>query len=90
MFLAFAIAAILIVTSTTQLLTQFLGPLPNPLRLLVPLNLTGTYGLTVTTGDVLTLGTVTASSYVITGYNSNSGATGHTYTVTTGTITGPS
>ena len=36
----------------------------------------------------LTLGTVTGTTYVITGVNSNSG-TGHTYTLTTGTITGP-
>jgi type IV pilus assembly protein PilA len=56
-------------------------------------SLTTTYGLTQSPNVVLTLGTVTGTSYVITGYNSSGGMTstgGHTFTLTTGTITGPS
>jgi type IV pilus assembly protein PilA len=58
-------------------------------------SLTTNYGLTISPNNVLTLGTVTGNSYVITGFNTNSsGSTsaggGHTYTLTTGTITGPS
>ena len=52
--------------------------------------LTGTYGLNITTTDTLNLGTVTTTSYVITGFNTASGASGHTYTVNTGNISGPS
>ncbi len=37
----------------------------------------------------ITLGAVDTKSYVITAYSTNSSATGHTYTLTTGTITGP-
>jgi type IV pilus assembly protein PilA len=50
--------------------------------------LTSTYGLVVTSGNTLTMGAITATSYIITGINTNSG-TGHTYTLTTGAITGP-
>ena len=50
--------------------------------------LTSNYGLTISPQVALTLGTVTGTTYTITGINSNSG-TGHTYTLTTGTITGP-
>ena len=46
------------------------------------------YGLVISPNNTLTLGTVTGSSYIITGINSNSG-TGHTFTLTTGAITGP-
>ena len=59
------------------------------------LTLTGTtgissYGFTSTSGNSahLTLGTVAAGSYIITDYNDNSGST-HKFTLTTGTITGP-
>ncbi len=56
-------------------------------------SLTTTYGLTQSPNVVLALGTVTGTSYVITGYNSSGGMTstgGHLFTLTTGTITGPS
>jgi hypothetical protein len=56
-------------------------------------SLTVTYGLTTSPNVLLTLGTVTGTSYIITGYNSSGGMTstgGHTYKLTTGTITGPS
>lgn len=55
--------------------------------------LTSTYGLTQSPNVVLTIGTVTGTSYIITGYNSSGVMTstgGHLYTLTTGTITGPS
>jgi type IV pilus assembly protein PilA len=47
------------------------------------------YGLNITTGNTLTLGTVTSTTYVITGKNVNTPATLHTWTLTTGTLTGP-
>ena len=52
--------------------------------------LTSTYGLNQTTGNnaVLTTSPAGANSYVVTDANTNSGS-GHTYTLTTGTITGP-
>ncbi|MEO7122129.1 MAG: prepilin-type N-terminal cleavage/methylation domain-containing protein [Lacisediminihabitans sp.] len=50
--------------------------------------LQSSYGLNLTSGNTLTLTSVSGSAYVITGINSNSGA-GHTYTLTTGSITGP-
>jgi type IV pilus assembly protein PilA len=50
--------------------------------------LQSTYGLVVTPGNTLTMGAITANSYIITGSNASSGA-GHTYTLTTGTISGP-
>ena len=56
-------------------------------------SLTVAYGLTQSPNVVLTLGTVTGTSYVITGYNSSGGMLstgGHLYTLNTGTITGPS
>ena len=55
--------------------------------------LTGTYGLTQSPNVTLTLVSASGSGYVITGYNSSGGMTstgGHSYTLTTGTITGPS
>jgi type IV pilus assembly protein PilA len=51
--------------------------------------LTSTYGLNPSPNNTLVMGTVTASSYTITGSNSNSGAN-HTYTLANGTISGPS
>jgi nitrogen fixation/metabolism regulation signal transduction histidine kinase len=62
---------------------SFVGTPPMTLELLE-----SDYGLYVTPGNTLTMGTVTASSFVITGSNERSGA-GHTYTLTTGTISGP-
>ena len=56
-------------------------------------SLTTTYGLTQSPNVVLTLGAVTSSSYVISGYNGSGGMTttgGHTFKLSTGTITGPS
>jgi type IV pilus assembly protein PilA len=53
----------------------------------------GVYGLTASPNVVLTLTSATGSSYIITGYNSSGGMTstgGHTFKLTTGTITGPS
>ena len=51
----------------------------------------GTYGFSSTAGNStgFVLGAVSAGSYVITDYNDNSGST-HKFTLTTGTITGPS
>jgi type IV pilus assembly protein PilA len=49
-----------------------------------------TYGYADTSGNAIALsGTPTAGAYVFTDKNTNSG-TGHTFTLTTGTITGPS
>ena len=50
--------------------------------------LVSTYGLKITAGNTLTDGTVTGNSYTITGANTNSGSN-HTYTLTTGNISGP-
>jgi type IV pilus assembly protein PilA len=49
-------------------------------------------GFSVTSGNTFTLGTVTSGTYSATEYDPNSNATGagHTFTLTTGTITGPS
>jgi type IV pilus assembly protein PilA len=55
--------------------------------------LTSTYGLTNSPNVALTLVSASGSNYVITGYNSSSGMTstgGHTFKLSTGTITGPS
>ena len=46
------------------------------------------YKLKTTTGNLFKLGTVTATSYVVTAYNTNSTNT-RGYTLTTGTISGP-
>jgi type IV pilus assembly protein PilA len=56
--------------------------------------LTSNYGLTITgagaQANALTLvGTPTSTAYVITGKNPNTPATLHTWTLTTGQITGP-
>ena len=64
---------------------SYLAAAPNAMTIAY---LQSNYGLTLSPQVTLTLGTVTGTSYVITGQNSNSG-TGHTYTLTTGTITGP-
>jgi type IV pilus assembly protein PilA len=56
-------------------------------------SLTSTYGLTQSPNVTLTLVSASGSGYVITGFNSSGGMTstgGHTYKLTTGTITGPS
>jgi type IV pilus assembly protein PilA len=56
-------------------------------------SLTTTYGLTQSPNVVLTPVSASGSGYVITGYNSSGGMAangGHTYTLTTGTISGPS
>ena len=53
----------------------------------------GSNGFSVTTGNTFAfVGTPTAGGYVATEYdpNSNSTGVGHTFTLTTGTITGPS
>ena len=53
----------------------------------------GVYGLTQSPNVTLNLVSASGSGYVITGFNSSGGMTatgGHTYTLTTGTITGPS
>jgi type IV pilus assembly protein PilA len=54
--------------------------------------LQSTYGFSGTSGN--TLGTLSVTNnggnYSITDYNTNSGASGHTFTLSTGTITGPS
>jgi Domain of unknown function (DUF4190) len=50
--------------------------------------LESSYGLAITPGNTLTIGPVTDTSYVIIGSNEKSGA-GHTFTLTTGTISGP-
>ena len=47
------------------------------------------YGFSNTPGNTLTYVSSSAGSYVFTDLNSNSG-TGHKFTLTTGTITGPS
>jgi type IV pilus assembly protein PilA len=56
-------------------------------------SLTGTYGLTQSPNVSLTLTSASGGAYIITGYNQSGGMAsngGHTYTLTTGTITGPS
>ncbi len=56
-------------------------------------SLQSNYGLTSSPNVSLTLVSASGSNYVITGYNSSGGMTstgGHTYTLSTGTITGPS
>ncbi len=50
--------------------------------------LRSTYGLNTGSDTVIKMGTVTSTTYVMTAYNKNSGA-GNLYTLTTGTITGP-
>jgi type IV pilus assembly protein PilA len=57
-----------------------------------PGTLEGTYGFTPTSGNGgtnLTLTNVSANGYTITDFNTNSGSKNHTYTLNTGTITGP-
>ena len=58
---------------------------PNPMTIAY---LQSNYGLTLSPQVALTLGTVTGTTYVITGVNTNN-PSGHTWTLTTGTITGP-
>ena len=51
-------------------------------------SLRAAYSLKTTTGNLFKLGTVTGTSYVVTAYNPNS-TNSKTYTLTTGTVTGP-
>jgi type IV pilus assembly protein PilA len=74
-------AAIATASYSVQYNGSYTGTVPLTIVLL-----TGTYGLKITSGNALTLGAVTATSYVITGKNANSP---NTYTLTTGNITGP-
>ena len=53
-----------------------------------PGNLMTSYGLSTSTNVSLTLSTVTSTSYVMSGNDSLSAA-GHLYTLTTGTLSGP-
>ena len=48
-----------------------------------------TYGFTPTSGNKVGNFSATASGYSMSEYNTNSGEGGHTYTLTTGTISGP-
>jgi type IV pilus assembly protein PilA len=54
----------------------------------------GTYGFSSTSGNgganLALVGTPSAGSYQLTDFNTNSTVTGHKFTLTTGTITGPS
>ena len=54
-------------------------------------NLESTYGFVVTSGNTVGNFSVTGSGtgYVMSEYNGNSGEGGHTYTLTNGTVTGP-
>ena len=50
--------------------------------------LRGKYGLTTSSGDVFKLGAVTATTFTVTAYNTNSGAA-RTYTLTNTSMAGP-
>jgi hypothetical protein len=70
-YIAIAVAAILIPISAGELIAQFLGPMPAPLRyvqrLFAPLNLTSTYGLfavmTTTRREIVVEGSNDGSSW---------------------------
>jgi type IV pilus assembly protein PilA len=49
---------------------------------------TAGYSLVTTPGNLFKIGTITATSYIVTAYNTNSGAS-RGYTLTTGTVSGP-